>query len=74
MSRVKLICFSFFDIQVQVKLVCFSFFAFRYSFFDIRTGAEFRVLTFKIGEPTSRVSLKHPTDGALMMTPEPWKS
>ena len=47
-SRMKLVYFSFFDIQVQVKLVYFSFFVIRFSFFDIRTGAEFRILTFKI--------------------------
>ena len=32
----KLVCFSFFDIQLKVKLVCFSFFAFRFSFFAFR--------------------------------------
>ena len=27
----KLVCFSFFDIQLKVKLVCFSLFVFRHS-------------------------------------------
>ena len=35
-SKVKLVCFSFFDIQLKVKLVCFSFFVFRFSFFVFR--------------------------------------
>ena len=54
-SKVKLVCFSFFDIQLKVKLVCFSFFAFRFSlfvfrfsFFDIGIRAEYRILTFEI--------------------------
>ena len=40
-SKVKLVCFSFFDIHLKVKLVCFSF-------FDIRIRAEYRILTFEI--------------------------
>ena len=47
-SKVKLVCFSFFDIQLKVKLVCFSLFVFRFSFFDIRIRAEYRILTFEI--------------------------
>ena len=47
-SKVKLVCCSFFDIQLKVKLVCFSFFAFRFSFFDIGIRAEYRILTFEI--------------------------
>ena len=29
-------------------IFCFSLFVFRFSFFDIRTGAAYRILTFKI--------------------------
>ena len=47
----KLVCFSFFDIQLKVKLVCFSVFVFRHwnsgriSHFDIRNP----ILTFEFG-------------------------
>ena len=61
-SKVKLVCFSFFvfflySIKGEVSLFFvfrFSFFAFRfsvqvrYSFFDIRIRAEYRIFTFEI--------------------------
>ena len=49
----KLVCFSFFVIrhsrsgEVSLFFVFrYSFFVIRFSFFDIRTGTEFRILTF----------------------------
>ena len=40
-SKVKLVCFSFFDIQLKLKLVCFSFFAFRFSTFEFGPNIAF---------------------------------
>ena len=50
-SKVKLVCFSFFDIQLKVKLVCFSFFAFRFSFFVFRHSNSGRISHFDIRNP-----------------------
>ena len=39
----KLVCFSFFNIQLKVKLVCFSFLAFRFSLFVFRHSNSGRI-------------------------------
>ena len=49
----KLVCFSFFVFRYSIKgevslFFVFSFFAFRFSFFDIRIRAEYRIFTFEI--------------------------
>ena len=50
-SKMKMVCFSFFDIQLKVKLVCFSFFAFRFSLFVFRHSNSGRISHFDIQNP-----------------------
>ena len=52
-SKVKLVCFSFFVFRYSIKdevslLFVFRFSLFVFSFFDIQIRAEYRILTFKI--------------------------
>ena len=47
-SKVNLVCFSFFVFRYSIKGEVSLFFAFRFSFFDIRIRAEYRILTFEI--------------------------